>query len=159
MDGSKESNLWAGLQQLCTSGGACKACIAPPPPPPPPPRSPCIGGPQLSLSHGCAKTMGTFVNCSQGSAHIPDPSKHQDKPLTWPFVTSIFDRIQRNTFGHSNFGQGNNFRSSAPSRDPYIIHLNIATCTWWFPFLLVLKKPHVSNGCKNGDLLRRPAEF
>ena len=27
-------------------------------------------------------------------------------------------------------------------------HLNIATCKWWFPFISVLKKQHVSNGCK-----------
>ena len=30
------------------------------------------------------------------------------------------------------------------SRDPYIIHLNIATCKWWFPVILVFKKPHVT---------------
>ena len=27
------------------------------------------------------------------------------------------------------------------NRDPYIIQLNIATCKWWVPFILVLKKP------------------
>ena len=32
------------------------------------------------------------------------------------------------------------------NRDPYIIHLNIATCKWWFPFIQRWKKPHVSNG-------------
>ena len=26
-------------------------------------------------------------------------------------------------------------------RDPCIIHLSIATCKWWFPFISVLKKP------------------
>ena len=34
------------------------------------------------------------------------------------------------------------------NRDPYIVHLNIATCEWWCPFILVLKKQHVSNGCQ-----------
>ena len=40
-------------------------------------------------------------------------------------------------------------------RDPYIIHLNIATCQWWFPFTL-LKKPHVSNGRNMWLWLRKP---
>ena len=36
-------------------------------------------------------------------------------------------------------------------------HLSIATCKWWFPFILVLKKQHESNGCKV-YLLRSPGE-
>ena len=39
-------------------------------------------------------------------------------------------------------------------RDPYIIHLNIATCKWWFPFILVLKKQTTCfNWLLHGDLL------
>ena len=45
------------------------------------------------------------------------------------------------------------------SRDPYIIHLNIATCKWWCPFILVLKKPAMFQTVKqNGHLLRSPAK-
>ena len=31
-------------------------------------------------------------------------------------------------------------------------------CQWWSPLILVLKKPHVSNGCKT-HLLRSPVQF
>ena len=36
-------------------------------------------------------------------------------------------------------------------------YLNIATCKWWCPFVLVLKKQHGSNGCKM-YLLRSPVD-
>ena len=36
-----------------------------------------------------------------------------------------------------------------------IIHLNIATCKWWFPFISVWQKQHVSTGCKQHELLLR----
>ena len=49
-------------------------------------------------------------------------------------------------------GRGN-WDLGVPLRRDYSIHLNIATCKWWLP-LLVLKKQHVSNGCKM-YLLRR----
>ena len=39
-------------------------------------------------------------------------------------------------------------KASHMNRDPYILHLNIATCKWWFPTLLWCGKSHVSNGCK-----------
>ena len=42
------------------------------------------------------------------------------------------------------------------NRDPYIIHPNIA-CKLWCPFILLLKKQHVSNGC-NMYLLRSPVQ-
>ena len=41
-------------------------------------------------------------------------------------------------------------------RDPCSIHLNLATCKWWFPTSFLLKKPHVSIGWANLYLLRSP---
>ena len=38
-----------------------------------------------------------------------------------------------------------------------MIHLNIATCKWWFPILFWCGQKHVSNFCKM-YLLRSPAE-
>ena len=47
------------------------------------------------------------------------------------------------------------FPQALYSRDPYIIHLNIATCKWWFPFLLVAKAT-CFKWWQHGDLLRSP---
>ena len=44
------------------------------------------------------------------------------------------------------------------SRDPYIIHLNIATCKWWCPFILV-EKATCFNWLQNGDLFRSPGQL
>ena len=42
------------------------------------------------------------------------------------------------------------------NRDAYIIYLNIATCKWWFPFVLLEKACHVSTGCKMHRSFKKP---
>ena len=78
---------------------------------------------------------------------------------TWPWNTSKGTKLKQGSLlNHTTKPPNHQLRGSEGMglfSDPYIIHLNIATCKWWFPFLLVMKKP-CFKWLQNGDLLRSP---
>ena len=92
--------------------------------------------PQGSVGH---HQSNAWVFCGRpkrwsSKSENPSPSKIEAK-------SALQDSKQQTT-------TKNKHPSGPPafSRDPYILHLNMATCKWWFPFTLVWKNCHVSNG-------------
>ena len=74
--------------------------------------------------------------------------------LDFPFqalINILVASLETATFYFLEFPRRDLARKPCPSvaqGSGCIIHLNIATCKWCFPFILAWrKKPHVSNGC------------
>ena len=77
---------------------------------------------------------------TQKGRHAPEnqrqlPQLVRNTGSAFPSLYNLTKNSNPNPNRHSKQGSG------------CIIHLNIATCKWWFPFMWVLKKQHVSNGC------------